>query len=31
MPRIEVSALGIDAGVMGAIALTLHHTREKPW
>lgn len=31
MPRIEVSALGVDAGIMGAIALTLHHTSEKPW
>jgi glucokinase len=31
MPRLEVSALGIDAGIMGAIALTLHNTSEKPW
>jgi glucokinase len=31
MPKIELSTLGIDAGIMGAIALTLHHTREKTW
>jgi len=31
MPRIEVSTLGVDAGIMGAIALTLHNTSEKPW
>lgn len=30
MPRIEASSLGVDAGVMGAIALTLHNTSENP-
>ncbi len=29
-PDIRVSALGVDAGVMGAVALTLHGTREDP-
>ena len=31
MPRIEGSQLGVDAGVIGAVALTLHNTSEKPW
>ena len=26
MPRVEVSRLGVDAGVMGAVALALHNT-----
>ncbi|MGE5482029.1 MAG: ROK family protein, partial [Bacteroidota bacterium] len=30
MPRLEVSSLGVDAGVMGAVALTLHNTSENP-
>jgi len=30
MPRLEISSLGVDAGVMGAIALTLHNTNENP-
>lgn len=30
MPEIRVSTLGVDAGVMGAVALTLHSTREDP-
>ncbi|MCL6613678.1 MAG: ROK family protein, partial [Firmicutes bacterium] len=31
MPRVEVSRLGVDAGVMGAVALALHNTKENPW
>jgi glucokinase len=29
-PDIRVSSLGVDAGVMGAVALTLHSTTENP-
>lgn len=30
MPDVRVSTLGVDAGVMGAVALTLHNTSEDP-
>ncbi len=30
VPDIRVSSLGVDAGVMGAVALTLHGTSENP-
>lgn len=30
MPKLVVSSLGVDAGVMGAVALTLHKTKEDP-
>ncbi|HKL42777.1 MAG TPA: ROK family transcriptional regulator [Clostridia bacterium] len=29
MPRLEISALGVDAGIMGAIAYTLHNTSDE--
>lgn len=31
MPDVRVSTLGVDAGVMGAVALTLHNTNENPF
>lgn len=31
MPDVRVSVLGVEAGVMGAVALTLHMTSENPF